>query len=166
MRLSPAVTFGVLLSLTLILPACGDEHTATAERTTKESSGAKVSGDSTVDKQCRGQLGDFLGSMDTLRSKLAVGLSYDAYLHGVRETKGIYNRIPTDRLAIGCLVSTGAPAERALNWYLDAANSWGDCLADVSCSTESVEPKLQRKWAIASALLTSAQKALREPGPS
>jgi hypothetical protein len=166
MRLSPAATVGVLLGLALILPACGgDGHTPTAERATTAQSMGKAGG-SAANRQCRDQLGDFLDSMDGLRGKLAVGLSYDAYLDQVRETKAAYGRIPTDRLAIGCLAAVGTPGERALNWYLDAANSWGDCLADVSCSTESVEPKLQHKWALAATLLSSAQRALRGSGRS
>lgn len=127
-------------------------------------SGKPASG-SVARRQCRRQLGGFLGSLDALRGKLAVGLSYEDYLHEVRATKAVYNGLAPDRLAIGCLATAGTPGERALNWYLDAANTWGDCLADVSCSTESVEPKLQHRWALASALLSSAQKALR-PGRS
>jgi hypothetical protein len=150
----------VLLGVTLILPACGDEHTVAAGRATTAQSAGKASG-SAAKRKCRSQLGGFLGSMNSLRGQLAVGLSYDAYLHQVRETKVAYDRVPTARVAIGCLATAGAPGERALNWYLEAANSWGDCLADVSCSTESVEPKLQHEWALAAALLTSAQRALR-----
>ncbi len=163
MRLSPAATVCVLLGLALILPACGEDHTATAERATTAQNAGKAAG-STAKRQCRSQLGGFLDSLDSLRGQLAVGLSYDAYLQQVRETKAAYNRIPADRLAIGCLAIAGTPGERALNWYLDAANSWGDCLADVSCSTESVEPKLQHKWALAAVLLSSAQRALRASG--
>jgi hypothetical protein len=165
MRLSPAVTVCVLLSLALTLPACGAEHTVTAERTTTARSQARASSPAAIN-QCRGQLAAFLASMDTLRDKLAVGLSYTGYLHEVRETKAIYASIPTERLSLGCLAIAGAPGERALNWYLDAANAWGDCLADVSCSTAAVEPKLQHKWALASGLLSSAQRGLGESSRS
>lgn len=163
MRLSPAATVGVLLGLALILSACGAERAATTERTTAARSEAKASSSAAIN-QCRGQLGAFLGSMDVLRGKLAVGLSYTDYLHEVGETKAAYSRIPVKRLSIGCLAIAGTPGERALNWYLDAANSWGDCLADLSCGTESVEPTLQHKWARASAQLTLAQKGLRASG--
>ena len=162
MRLSPAATVGVLLSLALALPACGGERTATADKVATAQSAAKA-GPSGAVRQCRGQLKDFLDSMDALRRELVAGLTYEDYLHEVRQTKTVYDGIPTDRVALGCLARAGTPGERALNHYLDAANTWGDCLAVVSCSSESVEPKLQRKWALASALLSSAQRALRDP---
>jgi hypothetical protein len=95
--------------------------------------------------------------MDALRKKLAVGLSYEGYLHDVREARFVNDRIRADRLAIGCLTTVGTPAERALNRYIGAANTWGDCLAAASCDTESIEPRLQRSWARASDLLTEAQ---------
>jgi hypothetical protein len=157
MRLSSAATVCILLSLALILPACGDERTVAADRTVA-SSGAKAP---TGDKRCLGQLRTFIDSMDALRDRLAVGLNYEDYLHEVRAVKGVYDGIPVDRLTIGCLAVVGTPGERALNRYLDAANTWGNCLATASCETESIEAKLQRKWALASDQLSSAQRGLR-----
>ena len=62
-----------------------------------------------------------------------------------------------DRLAIDCLSATGTPAEAALNKYIDGANAWGECLADASCGTATIEPVLQRKWRLASRSLSEAQ---------
>jgi hypothetical protein len=101
--------------------------------------------------------------MDDLRRELAVGLSYGAYMHRVKAVQAAYDGVPVDRLGLGCLVKVGTPAERALNRYIAAANTWGDCLTSASCDSESVEPKLQRKWALASGQLSSAQEGLR-PG--
>jgi hypothetical protein len=102
--------------------------------------------------------------MDDLRGKLAVGLSYGAYLHRVKAVQTAYDRVPVDRLDLSCLVKAGAPAERALNLYVAAVDTWGECLTSASCDSESVEPKLQRKWALASDRLSSAQKGLGAGG--
>jgi hypothetical protein len=160
MRPSSAATVGILLSLALILPACGDERAASADRTVGPPGTAQAKAPAT-NSPCRSQLHDFLGSMDALRDRLAVGLNYEDYLREVRAVKAVYEGIPVDRLAIGCLAATGSPGERALNRYLDAANTWGDCLAATSCETESLEAKLRRKWALASDLLSAAQQGLR-----
>jgi hypothetical protein len=165
MRLGPAATVGILLGLALILPACGEQHSEAVGTGTAPPRGAEA-GFSEATRTCRAQLHDLLGSMDALRRKLAAGLRYDAYLHEVRAARGTYDGVPVDRLALGCLATAGAPAERALNRYTEAANTWGDCLASASCDTESVEPKLQHEWAIASERLSSAQRGLRGLGPS
>ncbi len=160
MRPSSAATVGVLLSLALILPACGDERAASADRTVGPPGTAQAKAPA-PNSPCRGQLHDFIGSMNALRDRLAVGLNYEDYLHEVRALKDVYGRIPVDRLAIGCLAAAGSPGERALNRYLDAANTWGDCLATTSCQTESLAARLRHKWALASDLLSAAQQGLR-----
>jgi hypothetical protein len=162
MRLSLAATVGILLGLALILPGCGDQAAPAAGTGTGSARGLEPSAPA-VTRTCRTQLHGLLGSMGELRGKLAVGLSYGAYLHQVKAVQAAYDGVPVDRLRLGCLVKSGTPAERALNLYLAAANTWGECLTSASCDSESVEPKLQRKWALASARLSSAQRGLR-PG--
>jgi len=160
MRPSSAATVGILLSLALILPGCGDERTAAADRTVSPPGAARAKAPATS-SLCGSQLRDFLGSMDALRDRLAVGLNYEDYLREARALRDVYGRIPVERLTIGCLAAAGSPGERALNRYLDAANTWGDCLAATSCETDSLEATLQRKWALASDLLSAAQQGLR-----
>lgn len=177
MRFGPAVTVGVLLSLSLILSACGDEGTAAAggEKATTSGeaaaqSGAEAGASGTrararpVARQCARQLGGFFDSIESLDNTLAVGLSYDDYLGAVNNVRATYASVQADRLPIVCLARVAGPAEQALNVYIDAANTWGDCLASASCDPEAVEPKLQRKWAEASNLLSSAQSGLRNLG--
>ncbi len=165
MRLGPAATVGILLGLALILPGCGDRNPATAGTGTTAPQ-ATQSAHSAPTRTCRAELGDLLDSMGALRQKLAVGLNYGAYLHEVRTVRDAYDRVPVDRLALACLATVGTPAERALNRYTEAANTWGDCLASASCDSESVEPKLQREWELASERLSSAQQGLRGGGRS
>jgi hypothetical protein len=153
----------MLLSLALVLQACGGgDPSAGAEPkapTTATTARAKPAA-ATPSRDCGGELNGLLASMDALRRKLAAGVSYDQYLHEIRGLTSTYDGIEADRVALGCLLASGTPAERALNRYIGAANTWGDCLASVSCGTESVEPKLQRRWALASDLLSSAQTGL------
>jgi hypothetical protein len=163
MRLSPLATVGILLGLVLILPGCGDQSAPAAGTGSAAVRGVE-SGVSAATRTCRAHLHGLLNSMDDLRGQLVVGLSYGAYLHEVRAAQATYDGVPVDRLELSCLVKVGTPAERALNLYLDAANTWGDCLTSTSCDSESVEPKLQRKWALASGRLSLAQKGLRASG--
>jgi hypothetical protein len=162
MRLSAAATVGILLGLALMLSACGGDGTTAAEKpasTTKTTSIPPLH-PAAARSSCR-RLRPFLGSMAKLRDDLARGLSYDGYLREVQGVRSVYARIDPGELTAGCLFTSGGPAERAFNLYIDATNTWGDCLATVSCNTHSVEPKLQRKWALAAHQLASAQQGLR-----
>jgi len=163
MRLSHTATVCLLLSLALTLPGCGD-RTAAEDGLAGRSSAmpdAPPSKAPSAAGRCRRQLQVFVGSMNSLREQLAIGLSYGDYLQQVRHLRAAYSEVSAERLALGCLTEAGAPGERALNRYLEAANTWGECLASVSCSSEEVEPKLQHRWALASELLAVAQKGLR-----
>jgi hypothetical protein len=164
MRLRSAAIIGVLLSLALVLSSCGEDRIAadppgTVRTVPVQPQPAKQQHSHAG--SCRGQLGEFLGSMASLRQALARGLSYDEYLPRVRGVRTVYNRIPTARLNAACLLLVAGRAERAFNLYIDAANRWGNCLATAACSTTSVEPKLQSKWALASNWLSKAQQASR-----
>lgn len=160
MRFGQAATAGVLLSLALLLTACGAESTSGSGQATAAPSGAEPAARSSADARCRAQLHPFLGSMDALREDLAVGLSYEDYLDELGEAQAVYDRIHADRLSVGCLLVAAGAGERALNRYIEAANVWGDCLATAACETEAIEPGLQRRWALASDFLTSAQSGL------
>lgn len=165
MRLSTAAIVGILLGLTLILSSCGEDGTTAADgpSTTQSASGnvgataePKLAGNA-----CRRQLRGFIASMAALRDDLARGLSYEDYLPRVQATRSVYARIRAGELTAPCLLASGGPSERAFNLYIDAANMWGDCLATVTCSTRSIEPSLQRKWALAARRLAAAEAGLR-----
>lgn len=162
MRLSSAATVGILLGLALMLSSCGEDGTTAADKpaSTTEAASAPLPHAAAVRDSCR-QLRPFVGAMASLRDDLARGLSYDDYLREVQRVRTIYARIDAGKLSAGCLLASGGAAERALNLYIDATNTWGDCLATVSCNTRSVEPKLQRKWALAAHQVTTAQQGLR-----
>lgn len=110
---------------------------------------------------CQSQLGGFVGSMDGLRRRLAVGVTYDQYVAEVRGIRSTYGEIPIDRLRIDCLTAVATPGEKAFNRYIEAANEWGECVSELGCGSEAIEPVLQRRWRIASHFLSEAQDGLK-----
>lgn len=114
---------------------------------------------------CQVQLGSFVASMDSLRRRLAVGFTYDQYIAEVRGIDSTYRKIPIENVEIDCLDAVGAPAEKAFNHYIEAANDWGDCVSEAGCSSETVEPVLQRRWRIASHFLSAADEGLNAGAP-
>ncbi|HEX5593659.1 MAG TPA: hypothetical protein VFX35_09975 [Solirubrobacterales bacterium] len=114
---------------------------------------------------CQGELGSFVASMDSLRRRLAVGVTFDQYLAEVRGIRSTYLEIPIDRVELDCLDAVGTPAEKAFNRYIEAANDWGDCVSEAGCSSETVEPVLQRRWRIASHFLSEADDGLSATAP-
>ena len=114
---------------------------------------------------CQIQLGSFVASMDSLRRRLAVGLTYDQYVAEVRGIRSTYKKIPIEGVEIDCLGAVGTPAEKAFNRYIEAANDWGKCVSEAGCSSETVEPVLQRGWRIASHFLSTADDGLSASAP-
>jgi hypothetical protein len=147
-------------ALALGLSACGDGGTAPENATAtpaKRPAAEKEAEAAAAARPCPARVDGFLDSLDALRRQLAVGLSYEQYVAKVQELRASYDQIPVGHLTIGCLARAGTPGERALNRYIDATNSWGECLADASCTTAAVEPILQRKWRVASRFLSEGQ---------
>jgi hypothetical protein len=142
--------------------ASGHEGTGSAQGTATRSQVPAAS--AVAGKRCQGQVGGFIGSMDSLRRRLAVGLAYEQYVQEVEGIRASYRRIPTDELAIGCLNDVGTPGERGFNVYIDAGNAWGECVGEAGCGSATVEPLLQRKWRRASGFLSEAHRGLRQLG--
>jgi hypothetical protein len=167
-------TAGCVALVALLLAGCGGGGSSAAESTA-----AAVTSDAvtTVPQRpvpkhekpaagpCQIQLGSFVASMDSLRRRLAVGLSYDQYVAEVRGIRSTYKKIPIERVEINCLSAVGTPAEQAFNRYIEAANDWGKCVSEAGCSPETVEPVLQRGWRIASHFLSEADEGLNASAP-
>jgi hypothetical protein len=153
------------LCLALAVSACGgggrSADTGATVKAAPDTAGRVPS--TAASRGCGAQLTRFVRSLDGLRDQLAVGLTYDQYLENVRNLQRAYRQIPVDEEPARCVVGVGVPAERALNRHIEAANTWGDCLAE-SCELSSVEPDIKRSWAGASVLITDAQEGLsRQP---
>jgi hypothetical protein len=142
--------------------AVSDGSAATPKQPPPES---KQTTKSSPGDPCQSRLGSFVASMDSLRRRLAVGVTYDQYVAEVRGIRSTYEKIPTGRVEIDCLTAVGAPAERAFNRYIEAADDWGECVSEAGCSSATVEPVLQRRWRIASHFLSGADEALEASAP-
>ncbi|MGN6557256.1 MAG: hypothetical protein ACTHLH_04505 [Solirubrobacterales bacterium] len=171
---------GCALLAAVLLGGCGGggskstEATVTSHATTTEAQsptgdGKKkdqsTEGEASASDPCQSQLGSFVASMDSLRRRLAVGLTYDQYVAEVRGIRSTYRKIPIDRVELTCVSGVGTPAEKAFNRYIEAANDWGECVSEAGCSSATVEPVLQRRWRIASHFLTEADEGLNAAAP-
>ena len=156
----------------LLLPGCGSDDSGTtvlksrdattaAERPRPERGAKDGRRPVPAGELCQSQLGSFVGSMDGLRRRLAVGVTYDQYVAEVRGIRSTYGEIPIERLRIDCLTLVAAPAEKAFNRYIEGANDWGECVSELGCATTAIEPILQRRWRVASHFLSEAQNGLR-----
>lgn len=155
MRPGPAIAVLMLIAA-LTLPGCGNGETSAA--------GAEKSvrpAPMKTNAKCRRALGDFLDATESLDNLVAVGVDYESHLSAVNHIRAAYAGVETDQLPLPCLAEAAAPAERALNAYIEAVNTWGECLADASCEDESVEPELKRLWTRARAQIAAAQRGLR-----
>ncbi|HYH53554.1 MAG TPA: hypothetical protein VD761_05435 [Solirubrobacterales bacterium] len=157
------------LAVALLLSACGGDGaetsgeavvTSRAITTTPSKPPAPRDGRAPAGERCRSQIGGFVGSMDGLRRRLAVGVTYDQYVAEVRGIRSTYEEIPTPKLQIDCLALVATPSEKAFNRYIEGANDWGECVSELGCETASIEPVLQRRWRVASHFLSAAKDGL------
>jgi hypothetical protein len=153
-----------LAALALALPGCGDQAPAAPERPKAAAPPpARQAPDihlaSSADR-CRSQLGGFLRSLDRLRDRLVAGVSYRQYVDELKAVRGAYDSLPVKQLQIDCLRRAGTAAESGFNEYIKAGNVWGDCVEVAGCASVSIEGRLQRRWRIASKLLSEAQTGL------
>lgn len=170
---------GCVVLVTLLLCGCGgggpDGATESGDTVTSEAATTVAKDPAPTQKKgqkkasaagpCQAQLGSFVASMDSLRRRLAVGVTFDQYLAEVRGIRSTYRKIPIERVELDCLDAVGTPAEKAFNRYIEAANDWGDCVSEAGCSSETVEPVLQRHWRIASHFLGEADDGLNASAP-
>jgi hypothetical protein len=156
----------------ILLPGCGDggsdstgSETITSRAittTAKEQGPLPKRRGAPAGDLCQSKIGSFLASMDGLRRRLAVGVTYDQYVAEVQGIRSTYRGLPIEDLRIDCLAAVGTPSEKAFNRYIEAANDWGECVSELGCGSGAIEPVLQRRWRIASHFLSEAQKGMRE----
>lgn len=163
----PLASFALVVAL--LASGCGSDGsettggaTVTSRSVTTTPTGppAKRDGRAPGGERCQSQLGSFVGSMDGLRRRLAVGVTYDQYVAEVRGIRSTYGEIPIEKLQIDCLTLVATPAEKAFNRYIEGANDWGECVSELGCGTTEIEPVLQRRWRVASHFVSEAQDGL------
>jgi hypothetical protein len=168
---APRLSFAIwAIVVALLFSACGggsDTNPSTtvaakpATRTTSPQAKKRTRKAPPAGELCQSQIGGFLGSIDSLRRRLAVGVTYDQYVDEVNGIRSNYRDVPVDKLRIDCVNAVGVPSEQALNRYIQAANDWGDCVSELGCGSAEVEPVLQQRWRAASHFLSEAQSGLR-----
>lgn len=148
------------IAIAIAFSACGDGD-ATAENAqpgaSSDTTAAQRRTGVAPPTPCPAELTGLLDDLDRLRRQLAVGLSYDQYTARVKQLRASYAAVPIAQLPLNCVRRYGTAAERALNKYIDGTNAWGECLADATCTTATIEPVLQRKWRAASHFLSEAE---------
>jgi len=149
-RLRREIGFAAILAAAAFtLLGCGGSDARTVTMTSPGATRANPRAHGTrVAARC--PLGQFLHALETLQSRLAVGLSYEQYFAEVKRARDAYAVVPVAKLELPCLLAAGTPAEKALDQYIEAANAWRECRADISCGTYTIEPRLQHKWRVAS----------------
>jgi hypothetical protein len=153
----PREVFAVLLAVGFCALAplgCGGGDATTASKTATRAQAPRPSAQPEVADAASCGLGAFVGSLETLEKRLAAGLSYEQYYEEVSGTRAAYEKVEVVKQSLPCLNAAGAPAESALDRYIEAANVWRECRADPSCGTYTIEPRLQRDWRVATHLIS------------
>lgn len=114
----------------------------------------------TVSAECASQLKGLSDALFELDSRLSVGMNFNDYGQKVADAKVAYDRLKPSGLDSACLATAGAPEENALNDYIDAYNTWNDCVKKTTCKNDSITPSLQAKWSDATDILEKVKDAL------
>ena len=114
---------------------------------------------------CQSQVGALIAKERELESLLnGVGLAFDEYSDKVGEVSVAYGTIPIDDLSAQCLTRVGIHSEKAMNNWVEAGDTWNDCVTDLYCENDSIDPELQADWLIASDELRKASEGMEELG--
>jgi hypothetical protein len=110
--------------------------------------------------KCQANVGDLVDALTDLNSRLDVGLTFSSYSDRVGEVRAAYDRMDVNSESLDCL-AVGVPAESAMNAYITAHSTWNDCIQNIDCNTDDIDPQLQAQWSKAALKVDSAVAALR-----
>ncbi len=115
--------------------------------------------------QCHQQLDPLITALKDLEGRLnGAGLTEQDYLTRVGNISSAYGQISFHQLAFPCLTKVGANAEKAMNTFVTAGNTWNKCVTDINCSQSGIDPQLQSNWADASASILLIDQGLTAIG--
>jgi hypothetical protein len=129
---------------------------------------ARIAALQAIYDDCSGQLTSLLSSLQTVDSRLDVGVNQGDYAELVGDASVAYGQVDVKALSEDCL-PIGAKLETALNDYITVNGTWNNCIYDdYFCSTDDIEPQMQGVWAKASRLIRGASNALKalKPDPN
>ncbi len=118
------------------------------------SSDTGTTASSQVSPRCQQQIAGLLAALDTIRGRLVAELEYPEYVREVRRLEAAYARTRLAGLPRDCLRGPASIAERAVNDYVRAANTWTRCVADRGCPPESVRARVAKGWWVAGLLIS------------
>ena len=86
---------------------------------------------------CPPQYRALVNALTVIDGRLSLGLNHTNYESYLVKAQIAYNQTPFKSAPITCVALIGVPAERALNDYIKANNSWSACLSRVALSAQS-----------------------------
>lgn len=105
----------------------------------------------TVSQACADELEDMADALDEMDGRLDIGLTFADYGDYLGDISVASNRLDIDALGdegADCL-AVALLLNAAFLEYIEANDIWNDCIQSTSCSTSSIETKLQGHWAVA-----------------
>jgi hypothetical protein len=121
-------------------------------------------------QSCRDQVDPFLKDLKTVNARLSVGITESTFSELVGAASVSHDDLDGAALvdiAQGDCLDAAGSLETALNKYIVAASTWNDCLyEDDYCTTDSIDPQLQRNWAAATRLIERAEHKLDAADPT
>ena len=176
------IAAGALTAVTLLAAGCGGSgggtgeaqqapETVTVEATTEEAPEPTTT-EPEVDpvefeelanaETCLREIQPIVKRLEELNGQLAINITYQEYRRMLGRVSTAYNGINVGALDAGCLDEAAVPAEKALNSYIQAENTWSDCIDDYNCDLDSIDPKLQRNWSASTRTIDRASDYLNE----
>ena len=175
------ISVGLLgVFLALGLAGCGEvpaadqakaqDETAAQQRADKAQE--RKAKQTAVFKECSSMLGDFDDSLSSINSRLSVGLPFVDYSKAVGDATVSHDAVVKKATAAGgisddCIIKVATPLENALKAYVNAYNTWNDCIGEDYCTFDGdTLAKAQKAWTRADTLVTKGETALADLQPA
>jgi hypothetical protein len=111
---------------------------------------------------CRDEVDTFIRELRKLDARLNVGLTYAQYTERLGDISIAYqDAVDVAGDLDGRCITVALRGEKAYNLYVRAENIWTKCIRDISCSTDSIESRLQKNWAKATKRVRQAWRNIR-----
>lgn len=148
---------GLAVVCAVVLAGCGSGNEGPTRGSGEALSAAEKQA---LFEECTGEVSDLMGKLKEIDSRLDIGLTFDEYGDHVSDAKVAYDAVDPESLPKGCLEEVATRAEDALNEYIKAFRLWSDCFDRYACSNDTIDSKLQARWANASNAIDSAARGL------
>ncbi|MCO5316712.1 MAG: hypothetical protein M9938_11215 [Solirubrobacterales bacterium] len=160
-------TITIFILFALVLSGCGGPSQEQKDAAVKERAKARKLKSAAEDAAavavtCRDQVGSLLKALKDTESRLNVGMTFADYGDQVGDISVGYDQMPINQMSPDCISGPGVAGENAFNSYREAYNTWNDCIGDLGCDIDTIDPELQKKWTKASRQITRARSSLSD----